>query len=224
MIRFGCSCILSLLIFCFVVADAGMSRAEERSGLSAVAIDTDAVNFSKPVISVQKRRRSGMTNTFVTATIDIPTPTAHVWKSMVSCVAALEIVPNLQDCEIISQSEIDPREDQYWDIRRHMIRYGGIFPKTINIFRSTYQFQRQIDFVRTGGDLRYMKGHWRLQPFNNGSATRVFYEAEIGLGQPVPKLLVRRVVKSDTAKILKRLSAYAQAVSRSSPSEASHEQ
>ncbi len=142
--------------------------------------------------------------TSVTASVVIDAPATMIWSVMTDCKAALKTVPHLKECVITEQSA-----DGRSDVRRHGIRYGGILPYTVNEFRSYYIFPSTITFERTGGDLKVMEGEWSLQALPGGE-TVVTYRVHLGLGVPVPRILIARAIKRDTRLILERLKVMAE--------------
>src|ERR1700687_855698 len=110
----------------------------------------------------------------VSAAIDIQAPPEAVWAVMVDCDRAPKFVPDLKSCRIL---ESDPQGA--WDVREHMIDWAWFLPMIRNVFRSDYDRPRLLTFHCVDGDLKESDGEWRLEPRNNGSATRVFYVARL---------------------------------------------
>ena len=167
------------------------------------------------LVDVKRSEFQGEKTTLISAAIDIAAPADIVWRVMVSCDEALEIVPHIQSCDVIdgnidglgevamaTQTQTMPI---YWDVRRHIIKYSMLFPKTVNEFRSVYTPNKEIVFEKSGGDLKVLQGRWRLQPVDGGKATRVVYGAQLAIGQPVPGFILRRITNGDTKDILRNL-------------------
>jgi len=157
------------------------------------------------VVSVDKGVSDGVDTTLIEAAIDIGAPPDTVWRVMTGCEEALTIVPHIQSCEIISAPTQSSPSATYSDTRRHIVQYSMFFPKTVNEFRSVYAPNRTIQFEKSGGDLKVLRGLWHLEPQSGGMSTRVIYRAELAIGQPVPGFLLRRITNGDTKEILGNL-------------------
>jgi len=156
----------------------------------------------QPVVQINNGHAGDKGSTHIEAAIEIDAPAEIIWQIMVDCDQAQSIVPHLTSCEILQRGDSGDGKTS-WDVRRHKIKYGALFPSTKNQFKSVYNRQRSIHFEKAGGDLKHLKGVWRLE--ENGTLVRVTYRAEINIGKPVPKFLVRRAVRKDTMEILQRL-------------------
>ena len=136
----------------------------------------------------------------ITAAIDINAPPEIVWDVMLDCEKAPKFVPNLKSCEVIETGAAGE-----YDIRRHVIRYGFIGGNIENIFRSDYKDQEEISFYLVGGDLKVQQGSWKLISLDEGERTRVLYDAQLAIGKPVPRFLIRRSVRNDMPDVLTAL-------------------
>ena len=145
----------------------------------------------------------------IEAAIDIPAPPSRVFAVMLDCEQAMKFLPNLKSCKILQRSA-----DGLTDVREHRSAWLSILPEMVSVFRSTYVKDREIRFEKAGGDFRYMKGSWKLEPIQNGAATRVFYDAHIGMNAPVPAFLIRSALEQDVPKLLNGLKL---AVTHSAP-------
>ena len=133
----------------------------------------------------------------VDAKIRIAAPPADVWRAMLDCKVSERIVSGLTYCRVLKQ---DP--NGAWDVREHRVTWSSLFPSVRNVFRSDYERHAVIRFARIEGDLRKLKGTWRLQPLAGEKATLVTYMAEIDPGVPVPGVLLRAAIESDVRKVL----------------------
>lgn len=207
----------------FVWAISGMS-------LPSLASQSDIEPPATGVfIELSKTRLENQKVNKIVSAIDISASPQKIWTLMTDCTAALTIVPHLESCTVISsQPGAKPygEETPDWDIRRHVVKYGALLPKTVSEFRTEYTPYSMMKFHKVGGDLKSLNGQWTLTPNEDGTTTRLTYQAYVALKQPVPGFLVRRAVKSDTIKILttlKQLSEQAeqnqtqQAISDSAP-------
>lgn len=138
----------------------------------------------------------------VSGAIDVQAPPSSVYAVLYDCEGAPRFMPNLKSCAVV---EIGP--GGHWDIREHIVEWGILVPSVRSRFRSDYVKNQSIRFARTGGDLSYLKGEWRLEPLANGQATRVFYHSEVGLSTFIPGMLVRDALMTDIPNQLKILRA-----------------
>lgn len=136
----------------------------------------------------------------ITAAIDIPAPPTAVFAAMVDCTRALKFVAQLTVCKVLETSA-----DGSYDIREHHSRWLAVLPETVSVFRSDYIPDREIRFSRVSGDLKFLKGSWKLQPMASGRSTRVVYDARVGVSMPIPGFMIRSSLEADVPKLLKAL-------------------
>ena len=147
------------------------------------------------------RDREGGAAALVFGAVDIDAPPTTVWKIMLDCGLALDIVPGLKSCEVVEDSA-----DGLWDIREHHVSFGAVFSDFVNIFRSDYIPNEEIQFQLIGGDLKTQEGVWRLEATGaDQSMTRVYYRARLAIGKPVPRFLIRRTIRKDMPRIFRAL-------------------
>lgn len=133
----------------------------------------------------------------ITAQLDIAAPPERVWSVMLDCELAPKYLTALKSCKVLEASA-----DGLTDIREHRSRWLALLPETVSVFRSIYKPAREITFERVGGDFRVLKGHWLLQPLIGGQATRLSYEAHVGVDMPVPGFLIRSALEQDVPQFL----------------------
>lgn len=127
--------------------------------------------------------------------VEIPAPPAVVWRVLLDCETAAMMVANMTRCRVL-----DGAVARGWDVREHVTDGGLLLPKIRNVFRSEYEPHRRIRFQRVGGDLKVMRGEWRLEP--TASGTRVTYENHIAANLPLPVGLLEGPMERDTKKAL----------------------
>lgn len=142
---------------------------------------------------VQERGPGGR----LVAAIDIPAAPSVVWSVMLDCARAPAYVPGLDSCRIVEATA-----DGSSDIREHRIRWIALLPKLTLRFRSSYIAEREISVARISGDLAAMQGAWRLEPLDDGRATRLHYDFRIVPSTLLPSGLVRAGLLRDTPKVL----------------------
>jgi hypothetical protein len=133
----------------------------------------------------------------VSAAIDIGLPAAHVWPIMTDCEGAAPFVPGLLSCRVLHR---DP--NGAWDIREHISSPGWPLPDFRTVFRSTYEFDRRVQFSRVDGDLKRSQGEWLLVPLERGQSTRVIYSAEVEYDTWVPAFLLRDHLAAQMPRVL----------------------
>lgn len=134
----------------------------------------------------------------VEAAIDIAAPVGRVWRVMIDCARAPSFVPKLEACRILESAR-----DGASDLREHRVRFIPVLPRLTLRFRSFYQIEREIRFVREGGDLSMMEGVWRFEPIEQGRATRLHYAVRLATRFPLPRGMVRDALARDTPHVLR---------------------
>jgi hypothetical protein len=136
----------------------------------------------------------------VIAVLDIPTSRRRLWDVMLDCQRSLRIVESLKSCKVTAA---DP--SGRWDVREHVVAWGWLALTVRSTFRSEYVANDSIRFNRIGGDLKALRGHWRLEPLDGDRRTRLHYEAIIDPGVPVPGFIVLSAIEADARKTLSAL-------------------
>ncbi len=149
-------------------------------------------------IIVYVQRSKGQQNGMVEALVLIDAPAETIWKIMIDCPGAPTFVPGLKTCKILDSGK-------NWDIIRHEVKWIWFFPKISYVFRADYQINKRIDFVKIKGDLREMKGSWRLFPLDETGQTIVRYEVYLDPSFFIPQWLVERSLMTDLPDMLAAL-------------------
>lgn len=131
----------------------------------------------------------------VEAVVWIDAPAETIWRIMTDCEAAPTFVPGLTACRVLASGD-------NWEVIRHNVKWMWLFPRVAYEFRADYQVNRQITFKRIRGDLREMKGMWRLTPMEDGTHTVVRYSVYLDPGFFVPGWIVRRSLKKNLPAVL----------------------
>lgn len=171
------------------------SRAE-------VPIDAEAaarLRAGEVVLAVEPDE-TGQADGHIGAVIDIAAAPEKVFAVMIDCERALKFVDHLTHCKVLERSP-----DGAFDIREHHSRWLSFLPEMVSVFRSDYVPGREIRFSRVRGDLSYLKGSWELKPMAGGKATRLVYDAHVGIGMPVPAFMIRNSLQADVPRLLKSL-------------------
>lgn len=164
------------------------------SGLS----ETQLLRLKKGEILVNVRQTGDPPRGMVEAVVLIEAPAENIWQIMTDCGELPNFVPGLKDCSVL-----DSGKD--WEIIRHEVKWIWFLPSYVYVFRADYEPNRKIDFVRIEGDLREMKGTWRLTSLDRDSQTIVHYSVFLDPGFFVPQWMVRNSLKTDLPAVLTSL-------------------
>ncbi|MEJ2417713.1 MAG: SRPBCC family protein [Exilibacterium sp.] len=190
---------LGITILTVVVA-ALLLAFSRQAGAEAAAEELSADQLHRleqGEIVVAVNQAEGPARGTVEAAILIEAPVNLVWRIMKDCTEIPTFVPGVEKCEVLDSGE-------NWESIRHEVKWIWFSPRLSYVFRADYQPKREISFYRTSGDLREMKGSWRLIPVESGG-TFVRYRVYIDPGFLVPQWLVRSSLKSDLPAVLAAL-------------------
>ena len=149
---------------------------------------------------------SGEADGLIEAAMVVAAPPARVYEVMLDCTRAVKFLPALTACHVLETSP-----DGLSDLREHRSKWISILPETVSIFRSQYVKNREIRFEKAGGDLKFLKGSWTLEPLKGGTATKLNYRVRVGVSAPVPGFMVRGALEQDVPKFLNALKREAMA-------------
>jgi ribosome-associated toxin RatA of RatAB toxin-antitoxin module len=179
------------------------------SGIALIVIFSDAhatsdlsesqlLQLKSGAVLVDVKQADELSKGMVEATILIDAPAESIWQIMVNCHEIPAFVPGVKACQVLAAGE-------NWEIIRHEVKWIWFLPRLSYVFRAVYQHNRQIDFDEIEGDLREMKGSWRLTPLNETGQTIVRYSVYLDPGFFVPQWVVRRSLKVDLPAMLTAL-------------------
>jgi len=132
----------------------------------------------------------------IAAAILIDASPARVWGVMVDCPRAPEFVPGMRECRVLEHAADH-------EVIQHRVKLFALLPEVTYTFRADYRQGERIDFARTGGDLKELKGSWTLEPA--GQRTLVRYSVYLDPGFLVPQWVVRRSLQHDLPELLRAL-------------------
>jgi len=132
------------------------------------------------------------------ATLRVHARRQTVWALLTSCTTALELVPGLKECRVLTTAP-----DGSWQLIWQVIDYSWYVPKLTYVLRDTYDYPRRIFIERDSGDLRTLKGSWYLE--GDGEFTVLRYSLEVTPGFWVPRWLARIALKHDLPKMMRTL-------------------
>jgi carbon monoxide dehydrogenase subunit G len=129
----------------------------------------------------------------VRAMIDIAAPPQAVWDTILDCDRAARMTPSVKRCTVLERDAAGRIE-----LREHVVKWGFLLPPLHSTSRLTLDPFRRIGFRCEGGDIKDCEGQWRLEPLDDGRATRVTYEnratAPFGLSDGLVTMAMRRDV------------------------------
>ncbi|MDB5456571.1 MAG: cyclase/dehydrase, partial [Caulobacter sp.] len=128
----------------------------------------------------------------VRAALDIAAPPAVVWKLILDCGKAGRMTPNVKQCKVLSRAP-----DGRSEVREHLLKWTLLLPMLRSVSRVDYEPYRFVRFQCIGGDIKSCDGEWRLQPLNDGQATRVTYENRAATPFSLPSAVAVMVMRHD---------------------------
>jgi carbon monoxide dehydrogenase subunit G len=168
------------------------------------ALDLDAATLAKlqagETVTKFTADKSQSAAGLLEAVIDIRAPREAVWKVLTDCDGSTKVFSGLKTCKVV---KTEPGGKA--DVREHVISWSSLLPNVRSVFRSQYDAPKSITFNRTEGDLKELKGEWRLETLPDGATTRLHYAAQIVVGIPVPSPLVRAALENDMPKSMKAI-------------------
>ncbi len=189
--RLGTIFPIALYLIIGVVLMITPNAARSAAGIS----DLQFEKLAQGEILVDLRQTGDPPRGMVEATILIEASAENIWQIMTDCLEIPKFVPGLKACRVLDSG-------RNWEIIQHEVKWIWFLPSFIYVFRADYEPNRKIDFVRVGGDLREMKGSWRLTPLNRNRQTVVRYSVYLDPGFFVPQWLVRQSLKADLPAVL----------------------
>jgi coenzyme Q-binding protein COQ10 len=185
-----------MFVLIFLIWSSVAISVESEAALAFNESQLSQLKVGEIIVYVQ--RSKGQQNGMVEALILIDAPAETIWKIMIDCPGAPTFVPGLKTCKILDSGK-------NWDIIRHEVKWIWFFPKISYVFRADYQINKRIDFVKIKGDLREMKGSWRLFPLDETGQTIVRYEVYLDPSFFIPQWLVERSLMTDLPDMLAAL-------------------
>ena len=187
-----------LLILCLAVVVFSMRMMAGIVFASSDLTDAQLLQLENGDVLVAVRQAQDPSKKTVEASILIDASAERIWQIMVNCSEIPTFVPGVKDCQVLASGH-------NWELIRHDVRWVWLFPKLSYVFMARYQQNRQIDFSRIEGDLRDMRGSWRLTPMPHSGQTLVCYRVFLDPGFWVPQWLVRTSLKADLPAVLTAL-------------------
>lgn len=156
-----------------------------------------------------KSRGDGAVDAF--AAVEISASAQQVWSVMTSCIKTLEVVREMKSCRVLETSP-----DGSWDIREQRFRAPFPLKSFQTIFRTDFTPYKHIKISRISGDMKVQDGLWQITPLTKAGdenpRMRVTYRARVQPKAPLPRFLLRRIVRKDTPELMMALRDVTQAV------------
>jgi ribosome-associated toxin RatA of RatAB toxin-antitoxin module len=140
----------------------------------------------------------------VRAALLIAAPPAAVFQAMTRCQDALEYVPHLRRCQVLSLSA-----DGAVTLVEHQIDLGWYAPRMGYVFRADLVSDRSISFSQVSGDFKTNEGVWEFEPAGDGTLVR--YRVHIDPPGYVPNWLARATFKRELPRMLSGLKRHCEA-------------
>lgn len=188
--------VLYMFVFIFAIWSSMAISGENEAAIAFNESQLSQLKDGEIIVYVQ--RSKGQQKGMVEALVLIDAPAETIWKIMTDCPGAPAFVPGLKTCKILDSGK-------NWDIIRHEVKWIWFFPRISYVFRADYQIYKRIDFVKIKGDLREMKGSWRLLPLDETGQTIVRYEVYLDPSFFIPQWLVERSLMADLPDMLAAL-------------------
>jgi hypothetical protein len=176
--------------------------------LSAADLAQDSAQQSdiEVAVSLDAAEQSGS----AIATVQIHARRQVVWSLITSCAEELNLVPGLVGCEVLETAP-----DRSWQRIRHVMNYSWYLPRLTFEVHASYDEPSRVSIERISGDLRVLRGTWRL--LSEGDYTIAHYTVDLAPGFWVPHWLVRAALKRDLPKMLRALRTRAESVQKQKP-------
>lgn len=196
---------LAVLLPAGLALAAGPARADWAPDAAVLA------QLARGGVHAEVRPDGGGVSGVVHGAVDIAATPEVVWSTILDCRRAGRMAPSVKSCRVMSR---DP--DGGWDVREMTVRWNAVMPTFRTVFRSEFEPPGVIRFRCTGGDIRYCRGAWRLEPLADGR-TRVIYENRASSPIPGPAMIARAAMRMDVADALRALRREAEASARRAP-------
>jgi uncharacterized protein YndB with AHSA1/START domain len=135
-----------------------------------------------------------------------------IWRVLTDCEHAASFIPGVKRCHRLQSAA-----DHSWEIIEQEMKYSWVMPSVTCVFRVDYQQPRRIDFKGIRGDLKAEEGYWALAdptPAAGSAATPhatvVEYELYVDPGFWIPRMLLRKSLRSELPAALKAVRARAE--------------
>lgn len=129
-----------------------------------------------------------------------------IWEVLTDCDHAASFIPGVKRCQRLQSAP-----DHSWEIIEQEMKYSWVMPSVTCVFRVNYQPPRRIDFKGIRGDLKAEEGYWVLADPTPTAAritstrdtTVVAYELYVDPGFWIPRVLLRRSLRSELPAALR---------------------
>jgi hypothetical protein len=171
-----------------------------------LALDSAQQGDFDLAVSLDAAEQSGSAS----ATVRIHARRQVVWSLITSCAEELNLVPGLVECEVLETAP-----DRSWQRIRHRMNYSWYLPRLTFEVRASYEEPSRVSIERISGDLRVLRGSWRLR--SEGDETIAYYTVDLAPGFWVPHWMVRAALRRDLPKMLRALRTRAELVQKQKP-------
>jgi len=132
--------------------------------------------------------------------IYIQAPVEAIWNVIFSCENAFIFLDGLRQCDVLEDDGIDT-------LTRQVVKSSWLVPAQDYTFRTHREPFSRAEFTRVEGSPKVMEGSWEFLEFESGVI--VSHEIRIRTGFPVPRFLIRRVMRNSMPDMLACMRALA---------------
>jgi hypothetical protein len=136
-----------------------------------------------------------------------------IWRVLTDCDHAASFIPGVKRCHRLQSAP-----DHSWEVIEQEMKYSWLMPSVTCVFRVDYRRPQRIDFKGIRGDLKAEEGYWLLTDptptaTHRGApknTTVVAYELYVDPGFWIPRVLLRKSLRSELPEALKAVRARAE--------------
>lgn len=132
--------------------------------------------------------------------IYIQAPVEAIWDVIFSCDQGFIFVKGLRECVVLEN-------DGLTTLTRQVVKSSWLVPAQDFTFRTHREPFKRVEFMRTEGSPSEMEGSWEF--IDSGEGVLVTHEIRIRPGFPVPRFLIRSVMKNTVPEMLACIRALA---------------
>lgn len=165
-------------------------------------INRDALRAGQVEIRTGKRGPLVVT---VDAAIQIKAKPKAIWHVLTACGIAPKYVPNVVSCSLIQTSD-----DGRTQLFLQKVKPAFFLPSFEHVFRLHYEPYTRIDVTRVSGPIAVMQGSSWLLKQPDGTVI-LYHYLEVDPGVPVPRFIVRAILKRNIPRVLTAVREQAEA-------------
>jgi len=122
-----------------------------------------------------------------------------LWHFFATCESTHLYILGLKSCEVLS---VEYEAESDMTLLQQVVKKSWVVPKIDYIIMVRRQAPTRVDFQLVEGNLRVMEGGWRFRQLENEPAYILTHEIRIRPSFPVPRWLLRRIIRQDVPDML----------------------